>query len=70
MVIVPIRCVASGFWAMVSPAVPEPTVIGSLVNDIHAELLTAVHAQFGPVVTVTLPLSPAASADLVRGTTL
>jgi hypothetical protein len=70
MVIVPMRCVASGFWAIVSVAVPGPTVTGLLVTDIQLELLAAVQAQFAAVVTVTFPLSPAARADLVSGTTL
>ena len=56
---------ASGFWAIVSVTVPEPTVIGLLVNDIHGELLTAVRLRPGdPVARVQLGLVLFARGDL------
>ena len=42
---------------------PFPVTLAPEVTEIHEALLTAVHAQLEPVVTLTEPVPPIASRD-------
>ena len=60
---VPVRSAVEGFAATLKSAPPEPDPVAPLVSVIHAALLAAVHAHPAPVVTVLLPVPPAAVND-------
>jgi len=59
---VPERAVELAFGATVNATLPGPLPDAALVSVIHAALLVAVQPQPAAAVTVTLPLSPLASA--------
>src|SRR5687768_8639125 len=69
MVSVPGRLGVEGFAATLKVAAPEPDPVAPLVSAIHAALLAAVHAHPAPVVTVLLPVPPAAVSDCSSGET-
>ena len=67
IVSVPVRLAIVGFAATLKPALPDPVPLAPLVTVIHGALLVAVHAQPDNVVTVLLPLPPAAANDWFAG---
>jgi hypothetical protein len=60
IVSVPVRPVVPVLAATLKPTVPDPDPDAPPVTVIHAALLTALHAQPAPAVTVLLPVPPAA----------
>ena len=67
MVSVPVRLVVPVLAALLNVTVPDPEPDAPALTVIHAALLTAVHAQPVPAVTMLLPGPPAAAIDWDEG---
>jgi hypothetical protein len=65
---VPVRCDAFGFAVALKPTEPLPLPVAPLVTDSHdVALLTPVHEQPPGAVTVTEPVPPPATTDVLVG---
>ena len=63
MVIVPLRALLLFVAAAMNATLPLPVPVVPAVTVSQVALLTAVHGQVAPAVTVMLPLPPAAGID-------
>jgi hypothetical protein len=67
IVSVPVRLVVPVLVALLNVTVPDPDPNAPAVTMIHGTLLTVVHEQPVPAVTVVLPVLPAAEIDWDAG---
>jgi hypothetical protein len=67
IVSVPVRLVVPVLVPLLNVTVPPPEPNAPAVTMIHETLLTAVHEQPAPAVTVVLPVPPAAAIDCDEG---
>ena len=67
IVSVPVRLVVPVLVALLNVTVPAPEPDAPAVTMIHETLLTTVHEQPVPAVTVVLPVPPAAAIDCDEG---